>query len=266
MGGSAIAADLVLGAYRERIRVPMTVVRDYYLPGWIGEGTLVILSSYSGGTEETLTGGLPGARAQQPLRGDHERRQARLVLRGRGRADHPRPARPPAAGRAAAPAGADGRACSTAWGSCRTSAPTWRRPARRSRPRSPPSARTCPRSSNAGQAARPGADLVGPADLGRRADGAGRRALEGPAQRERQDAGLRLGAAGARPQRDLRLRGHARRAEPPRQAGDAARPAPPPPGASGASTSPASSSSRTSARCSRSPPRGRARSRGCSTW
>ena len=55
MGGSAIAADLVLGAYRERLRVPMTVVRDYYLPGWIGERTLVILSSYSGGTEETLT-------------------------------------------------------------------------------------------------------------------------------------------------------------------------------------------------------------------
>lgn len=55
MGGSAISADLLLGAYRERLRVPMTVVRDYYLPGWIGENTLVILSSYSGGTEETLT-------------------------------------------------------------------------------------------------------------------------------------------------------------------------------------------------------------------
>ena len=55
MGGSAIAADLVTGAYRERLRVPVTVVRDYYLPGWIGEGTLVVLSSYSGGTEETLT-------------------------------------------------------------------------------------------------------------------------------------------------------------------------------------------------------------------
>ncbi|MGD9571924.1 MAG: bifunctional phosphoglucose/phosphomannose isomerase [Thermoleophilia bacterium] len=55
MGGSAIAADLVTGAYRERLRLPVTTVRDYYLPGWIGERTLVILSSYSGGTEETLT-------------------------------------------------------------------------------------------------------------------------------------------------------------------------------------------------------------------
>jgi glucose/mannose-6-phosphate isomerase len=55
MGGSAIAGDLVLGAYRDRLLRPMSVVRDYYLPGWIGENTLVILSSYSGDTEETLT-------------------------------------------------------------------------------------------------------------------------------------------------------------------------------------------------------------------
>lgn len=55
VGGSGVAGDLVLGAYRERLRLPMSVVRDYYLPGWIGERTLVVLSSYSGDTEETLT-------------------------------------------------------------------------------------------------------------------------------------------------------------------------------------------------------------------
>ncbi len=55
MGGSAIAGDLVLGAYRERLRHPSAVLRDYYLPGWVGENTLVVLSSYSGETEETLT-------------------------------------------------------------------------------------------------------------------------------------------------------------------------------------------------------------------
>jgi glucose/mannose-6-phosphate isomerase len=55
MGGSAIAADLVAGAYVERLRVPLVVVRDYVLPGWADEHTLVILSSYSGTTEETLT-------------------------------------------------------------------------------------------------------------------------------------------------------------------------------------------------------------------
>jgi glucose/mannose-6-phosphate isomerase len=55
MGGSGVAGNLMLGAYRDRLLRPMTVVRDYYLPGWIGESTLVILSSYSGNTEETLT-------------------------------------------------------------------------------------------------------------------------------------------------------------------------------------------------------------------
>jgi glucose/mannose-6-phosphate isomerase len=55
MGGSAIAADLVAGAYAERLRRPVGVVRDYALPGWVGEDTLVLLSSYSGNTEETLT-------------------------------------------------------------------------------------------------------------------------------------------------------------------------------------------------------------------
>lgn len=55
MGGSGIAGDLVLGAWRERLRYPAAVLRDYYLPGWVGENTLVVLSSYSGETEETLT-------------------------------------------------------------------------------------------------------------------------------------------------------------------------------------------------------------------
>ncbi len=55
MGGSAIAGDLIVGAYWERLRRPVQVVRDYYLPGWVGEDTLVIGSSFSGTTEETLT-------------------------------------------------------------------------------------------------------------------------------------------------------------------------------------------------------------------
>jgi glucose/mannose-6-phosphate isomerase len=55
MGGSAIAGDLVAGAFAERLRKPVSVVRGYELPGWVGEDTLVVLSSYSGDTEETLT-------------------------------------------------------------------------------------------------------------------------------------------------------------------------------------------------------------------
>lgn len=55
MGGSAIAADITLGVYRDRLRVPAAVLRDYTIPGWVGPETLVVVSSYSGETEETLT-------------------------------------------------------------------------------------------------------------------------------------------------------------------------------------------------------------------
>lgn len=55
MGGSAIAGDLVSSIYSLRLRRPMAALRDYYLPGWVGENTLVVLMSYSGNTEETLT-------------------------------------------------------------------------------------------------------------------------------------------------------------------------------------------------------------------
>jgi glucose/mannose-6-phosphate isomerase len=55
MGGSAIGADLV-AAYVERlIRVPIHIHRNYDLPAWAsGPHTLVIASSHSGNTEETL--------------------------------------------------------------------------------------------------------------------------------------------------------------------------------------------------------------------
>ena len=56
MGGSAIGADL-LAAYLEPIgRVPLIVQRDYSLPRWaMNPHTLVIASSHSGNTEETLS-------------------------------------------------------------------------------------------------------------------------------------------------------------------------------------------------------------------
>ncbi len=56
MGGSAIGADL-LAAYIEPLcSVPVFVQRDYNLPAWaVGDQTLVIASSHSGNTEETLS-------------------------------------------------------------------------------------------------------------------------------------------------------------------------------------------------------------------
>ena len=55
MGGSAISGDIVANIVKDDIKVPITVVRDYSLPNWITRETLVILSSYSGNTEETLS-------------------------------------------------------------------------------------------------------------------------------------------------------------------------------------------------------------------
>jgi glucose/mannose-6-phosphate isomerase len=56
MGGSAIGADLLEAYTRPFCRVPVFVHREYGLPAWAeGEQTLVIASSHSGNTEETLS-------------------------------------------------------------------------------------------------------------------------------------------------------------------------------------------------------------------
>jgi glucose/mannose-6-phosphate isomerase len=55
MGGSAIAADVLSALAYDQANVPITVVRGYTLPGWVDGRTLVVGSSHSGGTEETLT-------------------------------------------------------------------------------------------------------------------------------------------------------------------------------------------------------------------
>jgi glucose/mannose-6-phosphate isomerase len=54
MGGSAIAADLTADLHSDRLPHPLLVVRDYAWPAWVREDTLLVLSSYSGNTEETL--------------------------------------------------------------------------------------------------------------------------------------------------------------------------------------------------------------------
>jgi glucose/mannose-6-phosphate isomerase len=54
MGGSAIGGDLAAGAIGDRARRPLTTSRDYDPPSWLSEDTVVLCSSYSGETEETL--------------------------------------------------------------------------------------------------------------------------------------------------------------------------------------------------------------------
>jgi glucose/mannose-6-phosphate isomerase len=54
MGGSAVGGRLALGAIGPRLRRPLAIADGYTLPGWAGPDTLVLCSSYSGSTEETL--------------------------------------------------------------------------------------------------------------------------------------------------------------------------------------------------------------------
>lgn len=54
MGGSGIGADFVRGFVREHCPLPIQIVKGYALPSGIGSHTLLIASSYSGNTEETL--------------------------------------------------------------------------------------------------------------------------------------------------------------------------------------------------------------------
>lgn len=56
MGGSAIGAEMVSCLALPESKVPIIVRRDYDLPVFIDGNTLLITSSYSGNTEETLTG------------------------------------------------------------------------------------------------------------------------------------------------------------------------------------------------------------------
>ena len=55
MGGSAIGGDLVKSLLEPTAKVPIVVNRDYALPAFVDRETLVVASSYSGNTEETLT-------------------------------------------------------------------------------------------------------------------------------------------------------------------------------------------------------------------
>jgi len=55
MGGSAIGGDLVRSFLADRIKIPFAICRHYKLPDYVDENTLIVASSYSGNTEETLS-------------------------------------------------------------------------------------------------------------------------------------------------------------------------------------------------------------------
>ncbi len=67
MGGSAIGADLVAGIAGDRLTVPLVVHRDYELPAWAGQRTLVVAASHSGETVETLSAARGARERNLPL-------------------------------------------------------------------------------------------------------------------------------------------------------------------------------------------------------
>ena len=55
LGGSALPADVVNDLFADRLEAPVEVWRNYGLPRAIDDSTLIIVSSFSGTTEEVLT-------------------------------------------------------------------------------------------------------------------------------------------------------------------------------------------------------------------
>ena len=55
LGGSAIGGDLLRAYLGKELKVPFLVNRNYLLPKFVGPSTLVMISSYSGNTEETTS-------------------------------------------------------------------------------------------------------------------------------------------------------------------------------------------------------------------
>lgn len=55
MGGSAIGSDIVSQTVQAEKKVPLEVLRNYDLPGYVSSKTLVLITSHSGNTEESLS-------------------------------------------------------------------------------------------------------------------------------------------------------------------------------------------------------------------
>jgi glucose/mannose-6-phosphate isomerase len=54
LGGSGIGGTILSEIIAGQCKVPVAVNKDYFLPAFVNENTLVIVSSYSGNTEETI--------------------------------------------------------------------------------------------------------------------------------------------------------------------------------------------------------------------
>lgn len=54
IGGSALGPDIIKHLFKNQLTIPFDVVNSYDLPAYVNQQSLVILSSYSGNTEEVI--------------------------------------------------------------------------------------------------------------------------------------------------------------------------------------------------------------------
>ena len=54
MGGSGISGNILNELVNNEVNVPINICKGYFIPNYVSENTLVIISSYSGNTEETI--------------------------------------------------------------------------------------------------------------------------------------------------------------------------------------------------------------------
>lgn len=54
LGGSGIGGAIVSQLLKKELKVPFVCVNDYNVPAFVDQNTLIIASSYSGNTEETI--------------------------------------------------------------------------------------------------------------------------------------------------------------------------------------------------------------------
>ena len=54
LGGSGIGGTIATELMAKQLKIPAVINNDYSLPEFVNENTLVIVSSFSGNTEETL--------------------------------------------------------------------------------------------------------------------------------------------------------------------------------------------------------------------
>jgi glucose/mannose-6-phosphate isomerase len=69
MGGSALGGHLIQSLFADKLKVPIEIIRGYYLPAYVGPKTLLVLSSYSGNTEETLAAAAEGKKRKAKILG-----------------------------------------------------------------------------------------------------------------------------------------------------------------------------------------------------